>query len=79
MTWTMHIAGMGIAAISFFHDAKAQAPTDAYATNYFFEEPPSNDDLPKAPPTALEVVHAKVRINSVSYSIGRHDSIRPPP
>ena len=75
----MRIALIGIAAIGCFHDAKAQAPTDAYATNYFFEEPPSDDDLPKAPPTALEVVHAKVRINSVSYSIGRHNSIRPPP
>ena len=78
MAWILRIALIGVAAISFFHDAKAQAPTDAYATNYFFEEPPSDDDLPKAPPTALEVIHAKVRINSVSYLIGRDQSGRPP-
>ena len=79
MACIMRMALIGITAISFFHDAKAQAPTDAYATNYFFEEPPSNDDLPKAPPTALEVIHAKVRVNSVNYIMGRHNLIQPPP
>ena len=63
----VHLMGALIALLAFamatpVREAQAQMSTDAYATKYFLDEPPTVNDLKSLPANARDVIVAKVRI-----------------
>ncbi|HVY57339.1 MAG TPA: hypothetical protein VHA77_05765 [Xanthobacteraceae bacterium] len=58
--------------------AGAQAQGEAYATQYFLDQPPSASALSSVPADAREVVVAKVHVRSIFSLIGRDRSGQPP-
>lgn len=58
----------------------AQMSTDAYATKYFLDEAPSAVDRSKLPPTAQDVIVARVRIvEDLRYLVPEHENEYTPP
>jgi hypothetical protein len=68
------------AVVLWFHECSAQMNTVSLPTQFFLEKPPTESEISQVPPSAREVIVAKVRLaGPLIYLVGRDQSGQPPP
>jgi hypothetical protein len=63
---------LGVAVVAVCEEGQAQSASDTFAARYFLDQPPADLDR-ISPPTAHDIIVAKVRLTQrVSWTGGRH-------